>query len=293
MFTKKFSSQTLANLSSKCLRSFSTNRQINKKLNLASALVSCYFCITRSSSSITRPNTNKCQDQKSFLNSSNLDIRCTNSFENLSFVLNQKNLHKLKTQKDKLSKKNLKYLLRSNFYSRMTNPTVNYFAHSFIDRCSDKRKDSKWIEDHMQLDSSVFVLFHIDKPFVSVHDSKNMYSLCKFNYSSVKQLLEKDEATNQFKCTNVFLGVEYEKNAQNDQTGLSLCHSPYSNPNTYNKNSYKAWFAIDTSGYDLNIENVSKLFASHGQFFEGNFLRLMAIQDMLESSIIAQVSLIF
>ena len=32
------------------------------------------------------------------------------------------------------------------------------------------------------------------------------------------------------------------------------------------------------------------MFSQYGEFFEGNFLRLMAIQDSLESSIIAQVN---
>ncbi|CAF0713927.1 unnamed protein product [Brachionus calyciflorus] len=197
----------------------------------------------------------------------------------LNYVLNQK--IKLKTQREKILKKNFKYLLRSksyeeNFYVKMSNPTVNYFAHSFIDRCSDKRKDSEWINQQIKNENTVFVLFHVDKPFVSVNDSKNMYSICKFNYSQIKQFLDS-------KCPYVFLGLEYTKNSS-DITNLS----PYSNPESYDKTVYKAWFVIETSAYDQNLENISNSFIEYGKFFEGNFLRLMAIQDLKESSIIAQ-----
>ena len=43
-----------------------------------------------------------------------------------------------------------------------TTQTVNYFAHSFIDRCSDKRKSPEWIQEQQHSRDSVFVLFHLD-----------------------------------------------------------------------------------------------------------------------------------
>jgi hypothetical protein len=199
-----------------------------------------------------------------------------------------------------------KKLLLSNKFSRMTLPCVNYFAHSFIDRCSDKRKDKKFIGEQMKSDKAVYILFHVDKPFVKIDDSKSSFVLCKLNYSQVKFMVEEEEVskTNENEgnardkssssCTCVFLGLQYEKNADFATDESQSSCSPYSNPGLYNnKDSFTPWFAVDTSSYDLNLENVRKLFLNEGEFFEGNFLRMMAIQDELESSIIAQVSFPF
>ena len=86
-------------------------------------------------------------------------------FKNIknNFILNQINNFKLKTYQEKRS---VSYLLKTKeieSYTDMMNPTINYFAHSFIDRCSDRRKDQKWIDEQMKSDKAVFVLFHIDK----------------------------------------------------------------------------------------------------------------------------------
>jgi NADH pyrophosphatase NudC (nudix superfamily) len=161
-----------------------------------------------------------------------------------------------------------------------TTQTVNYFAHSFIDRCSDKRKSPEWIREQQHSRDSVFVLFHLDKPFVTLNDSKNMYSLYKFNYEQIKSVLEQKQSI----C--IFLGVEYEKSINNnvdDNDQVDTIQSPYSNPNIYNKTSYKSWFAIDI----VNDSNCD-LFKEYGTFFEGNFLRVMSIQDYSQASIIAQ-----
>ncbi len=120
-----------------------------------------------------------------------------------------------------------------------------------------------------------------------------MYSLYKFSYSEVKQFLERNTTDAKPLCTSIFLGLEYEKRVDGDEDldSYTQCWSPYSNPYMYNKEKHRPWFAVDTSGFDLNIENVQKNFAENlkkGQFFEGNFLRLLAIQDLSESSIIAQ-----
>ena len=186
---------------------------------------------------------------------------------------------------------------------RMSQTCVNYFAHSFIDRCSDKRKDRKWIEEQLRSEKAVFILFYVDKPFVRVNNFKSTFSLCKLNYSQVRVLLAADSINNnteqqkqqqpKLPCVTVFLGVEYEKNVEfccsEDENDIAK-RSPYSNPELYsNKDSFSPWFAIDTSGFDSSVENVGKLFADEGEFFEGNFLRMMTIQDTLESSIIAQV----
>jgi hypothetical protein len=179
-------------------------------------------------------------------------------------------------------------------------PIVNYFSNSFIDRCSDRRKNAQWIQDEMKRDKTVFIVFHVDKPFVNVNRAnRSMYSLCKLTYQQVKHLLEYRQGDD--KCNWIFLGLEYEKNKEfeneceneDDDSGAYLtseCHSPYSSPNMYNRGEHRSWFAIDASAFNVDIESVSKsLQLENGQFFEGNFLRLMAIQDPMESSIIAQV----
>lgn len=203
------------------------------------------------------------------------------------------------TNSSKLKRSFYRRILLSNSGSKringMTQPTINYFGHSFIDRCSDKRKDKEWIESQLHSDQSVFILFHVDKPFVKKDELKKTFSLRKFNYDKVKHLLVNDTKaengdTASKKCTVVFLGLEYEKNSEFLETCVSECRSPYSNPELYgDKTAHKAWFAVDTSGYDRSVENVNKAFSTEdGEFFEGNLLRLMAIQDTMESSIIAQ-----
>jgi hypothetical protein len=187
----------------------------------------------------------------------------------------------------------------------------NYFGHSFLDRCSDKRRNAEWISQQMCSDQSVFVLFHGDRPFVlTSSDDQNMYSLYKFNYQEVKQFLEPVKIVNnssviETKCVFIFLGLEYEKKDKNSVQNQSecptsvsnfeVCHSPYSSESLYSKEEgHKAWFAIDTSSFDENIESVTNLLSlDRAQFFEGSFLRLLAIQDSLQSSIIAQVILSF
>ena len=106
------------------------------------------------------------------LNSSKISPSSFNDFKFTSapfktiknnFILNQINNFKLKTYQEKRS---VSYLLKTKeieSYTDMMNPTINYFAHSFIDRCSDRRKDQKWIDEQMKSDKAVFVLFHIDK----------------------------------------------------------------------------------------------------------------------------------
>ena len=192
------------------------------------------------------------------------------------------------------SREKQKNLLSIDTHPKMSQPTINYFSHSFIDRSSDKRKDKEWIQTQMTSSDSVFVLFHVDKPFVVMNDSKNMFSLVRFNYDQVKTVIESQTLPS---ATCIFLGVEYEKNK--DFTDLSKnsmseykCQSPYSDPNKYNKNVFRSWFAIDLAS-ELNKTEISDMFKDQGQFFEGNFLRVLAIQDLRESSIIAQARSVF
>ena len=210
-------------------------------------------------------------------NNSNLNNRFVSScFNNLNFVLNKKENLKLTPCEAIHTQVYNRKLLNSknNFFYKMSTPTINYFAHSFIDRASDKRKDKQWIDEQIRNENSVFVLFHIDKPFVTMNDTKNMYSLYKFNYSQIKNLLEKTELENP--CKFVFLGVEYEPKQSKDETNFyEKTSSPYSHPDIYDHNLFKSWFAIDASSYNTNVEQITSMFAQYGTFFEGNFLRLV------------------
>lgn len=209
-------------------------------------------------------------------------------------------LHKNRIINCKQEQVNWKTLLKSKMDR---SNVINYFAHSFIDRCSDRRKDVEWISAQLKNDNTVFILFHVDKPFVSIDTANNMFSLTRFSYKDVKKFLEHGEQTetskNHLKNNFIFLGLEYEKlnpsgaDDNDEAESAKMLYSPYSYSDAYNKNSAKAWFAIDTSNFDSNIENIQKMFTQHGQFFEGNFLRLMAIKDIQESSIIAQARSIF
>ena len=184
----------------------------------------------------------------------------------------------------------------------MSQPILNYYAHSFVDRCSEKRKDHAWLDQQIKSDKSVFVLFHVDRPFVKADSTNNQFSLTKLNYSQIKHLLDEENPNPKGdeeakKTLWLFLGLQYDKNPKADDSGedaaldeFQVLHSPYSDPDKYTHDSYRAWFAIDTSNFYPNIEDVKVKFAEHGDFFEGNFLRLMAIQDLIEASIIAQVT---
>lgn len=207
------------------------------------------------------------------------------SSNNLNFVLNQRTDN---------FRTNYHILKESSFYKKMSQPNINYFGHTFIDRSSDKRKDTAWIERQLRRDNTVFVLFHVDKPFVAMHQSQTSFSLHKFSYDQVSSLLATPNARKSDGL--IFLGIERElnKNFGPTQTGTpyDTIFSPYSHPDINNKtdseDSFKSWFALDTSVLNKDLEQVNDMFAEYGKFFEGSFLRMMSIQDSLESSIIAQ-----
>jgi NAD+ diphosphatase len=249
----------------------------------------CCCCIqTRNFNGISKK-ANSNLFKRVYISSSLLTIK-----RNLTYLLNKNRIFNYKLEQD-----GCKVLLKSQMDR---SSVINYFAHSFIDRCSDRRKDIEWINSQLKNDNTIFILFHVDKPFVSVDTANNMFSLTRFKYKDVKTFLEPGEpngtSNHQSKNNFIFLGLEYEK-VNSDSTdddaveSAKMLYSPYSYSDSYNKNSAKAWFAIDTSNFDSNIEKIQKIFPQHGQFFEGNFLRLMAIKDIQESSIIAQARSIF
>lgn len=168
---------------------------------------------------------------------------------------------------------------------------VNFFADTFIDRCSEQRKNKEWIEDKLKHPFANFLLFHVDKPFVIIDDAKKEFNLNKLAYSQVEFLLNnKNEEKERESCVLIFLGLEYKrldntvdnnnnKDDQNSQVAASInnfknSRSPYISPDLYDRNDYKPWFAIDTSNYDLNYQNVEKCF-QNGTFLQGLNLNFM------------------
>ena len=153
----------------------------------------------------------------------------------------------------------------------------------------------------MRSPKAVFILFHVDRPFMGMDDSSNTFAMKKFTYEQVRPFLEAktNDETKQSKvtCNWLFLGIEYEKtekgklDSKSDGGEVWSIRSPYAHiDDYYNREEFRSWFAIDTSGFDEDADKIAKLFGSEsGKFYEGNFLRMMAIQDVFESSVIAQV----
>jgi hypothetical protein len=252
----------------------------------------CINC-ARNSSSIVYKNNNI--NDKYIINIKNNSSNNNNSNNNNN---NSKisDLNKLNNQIEAL-KRSL------NMTTMITEPSiVNYFANTFLDRASNKRKDVNWINEQLQSNEAVFVLFHVNndvRPFVCIEEETKTFSLSKFDFSQVKHFLASNDSTSaddnktvditKSKCNCLFLGLEYLKNDQiQSETNSSI--SPYSRPDLYtDKTKFRPWFAIDTSGFELNSDELSSSLSKFGKFFEGNFLRLMGIQNPLEASVIAQV----
>ena len=112
--------------------------------------------------------------KKEASNSTSHHIAVTNlglTFNNLNSVLNQKDNFRIRTIGERQSKQNTRTAIlkhATNLHKKMTEPNINYFGHTFIDRSSDKRKDAAWIERQLSRSNTVFVLFHVDKPFVTI-----------------------------------------------------------------------------------------------------------------------------
>lgn len=159
--------------------------------------------------------------------------------------------------------------------------TNNYFAHAFLDKGSEYRKNKDWILNELNSNSSIFVLFHIDKPFVKLNQEKQTYELYKLNNNQIKTYL-------QAKCTYLFMGIEYtELNSEylnNDHDSKS----PYTRYELYKRDKHVSWFAIDTQKYEEDAKESVKMFPD-GIFLEQNLMRMLSINNKEEASIISQV----
>jgi hypothetical protein len=160
---------------------------------------------------------------------------------------------------------------------------VNYYADAFLDRCSEQRKDKKWITDRMTSKEATFILFHVDRPLVANTENKltdaggTSSVLYKIDYVLAENFIQKN-------CIILFLGLEYKKL---DDTANHI-KSTYAMPSLYDRTSFRPWFAIDTSSFDDDPDKISMLFNNEGSFLDGNYIRLTNINTN-EASILAQV----
>ncbi|KAL6040366.1 hypothetical protein STEG23_033881, partial [Scotinomys teguina] len=97
----------------------------------------------------------------------------------------------------------------------------NYFSRTLLDRKSDKRNNSDWLQAKESHPATVYVLFSDLNPLVTLGGGKESSQqpevrLCQLNYTDVKDYLAQPEAV-----TLVFLGVELEvrKGSHNDAGG--------------------------------------------------------------------------
>lgn len=190
---------------------------------------------------------------------------------------------------------NARYLFKSYlFRSKQMSSTVNFFADSFLDRCSDKRKNLDWINEQMKLNQTNFILFHVDKPLVIIDNANSLFSLYKLNYSQIEFLLNFNSNDKFNNCIVLFLGLEYQRLIDENNNGnAKKTSSPYSSPTIYDKSNYTPWFAIDASRYDEDFTNIEKLFSNGCSFLKGNFIRMLSTQNQQEASIIAQARSVF
>uniref|UniRef100_A0ACB8EQL3 Uncharacterized protein n=1 Tax=Sphaerodactylus townsendi TaxID=933632 RepID=A0ACB8EQL3_9SAUR len=84
----------------------------------------------------------------------------------------------------------------------------NYFCRTFLDRKSEKRIESKWLNLKQKQPTSVYILFSNLRPLAVSNEGDNSSNyprvrLLKLCYEDVKEYLEQTETT-----TVIFLGVE-------------------------------------------------------------------------------------
>uniref|UniRef100_A0A6Q2YEE7 NAD-capped RNA hydrolase NUDT12 n=1 Tax=Esox lucius TaxID=8010 RepID=A0A6Q2YEE7_ESOLU len=109
----------------------------------------------------------------------------------------------------------------------------NYFSREVLNRMSEKRPDSKWLEAKQSSPDTVFILFFNLNPLVvsTSEKTKTAYpgiKLCRLGPSMVsKELLQKSGTT------VIFLGLEKQRS------------SPSSLPR--DRNDPTAWFALNTN----------------------------------------------
>lgn len=96
------------------------------------------------------------------------------------------------------------------FLTNEVDECENYFSRTLLDRRSDKRNNSDWLQAKESHPTTVYLLFSDLNPLVTLGGNKESSQqpevrLCQLNYPDVKGYLAQPE-----KITLVFLGVELE-----------------------------------------------------------------------------------
>ncbi|KAJ8380955.1 hypothetical protein SKAU_G00017330 [Synaphobranchus kaupii] len=125
----------------------------------------------------------------------------------------------------------------------------NYFSREFLNRMSEKRTNSQWLEAKQSSPASVYILFFNLNPLVTpgtdeMSESKMEFKLCRLHWGSVKELATKPGTT------LIFLGVEKRvkfasPSPAEDEDGLT------------------AWFALNTDSSpieDLDLSNPNSFY---------------------------------
>ncbi|XP_053156512.1 NAD-capped RNA hydrolase NUDT12 isoform X1 [Hemicordylus capensis] len=131
---------------------------------------------------------------------------------------------------------NVKYGQKPFFLSSETGDHDNFFCRTFLDRKSEKRVDSKWLDIKQKQPNTVYILFSNLSPLAisdDGHDSPQYpkVKLCRFCYKDVKEYLEQTEAV-----TLIFLGLELQGKDNLLPNGKDA--------NEDEDNSLVAWFAL-------------------------------------------------
>ncbi|XP_068165978.1 NAD-capped RNA hydrolase NUDT12 isoform X2 [Antennarius striatus] len=115
----------------------------------------------------------------------------------------------------------------------------NYFNREMLNRWSEKRMDSKWLEVQQSNPETVYILFSKLEPMVSTTQKDNdalETKLCRFRYEVVKDILKKPATV------LIFLGVNKRKKPYSS--------SPSSSSASHQKKEDvcepPSWFAIGT-----------------------------------------------
>ncbi|XP_044302539.1 NAD-capped RNA hydrolase NUDT12 isoform X2 [Varanus komodoensis] len=100
--------------------------------------------------------------------------------------------------------------LQPFFLTSQVREHENYFSRAFLDRKSEKRVDSKWLNLKQKQPTTVYILFSNLNPLVTSDDGEESFhypkvKLCKLCYEDVKEYLGQTETT-----TWIFLGVELQ-----------------------------------------------------------------------------------
>lgn len=116
----------------------------------------------------------------------------------------------------------------------------NYFCKIFLDRKSEKRVDSNWLNLKQKQPTSVYILFSNLRPLAVSDGGEDISSyprikLQKLCYEDVKEYLEQTE-----NITLVFLGVEL--GMQSQVKGLPTLNGK--SPNEAEDDGLVAWFAL-------------------------------------------------